>query len=462
VRLLNSVRIPGRTAGVAIAAGLIAAQSATGQAVTVRGVAFDSLHGKPLANAFVSMSGDARTTSTDARGRFSFDGVAPGPYTFTMQHVSLDSLGFSGLSTRATVTDGRAEVRIAVPSFATLWRVTCGTDKVPKDSGFVYGTIRNATTGEPATNASVELTWLELGVDKSRRIRQRWWRGEARADDRGGYAVCGVPVDVGLRLRAGIDSTASGLIDLPAVGVRVQRRDLFIGPASDSSASHRGMVVGRVTGTGGAPVADARVIVDGVPEIRSGADGAFRVRDVPSGTRQVEILAIGMMPSIAIVDVIPNDSTRVTAELRKVTTLDVVRVTAPMVRRRMIEDFDERRRRGAGYMFDSTVIANRGTLSSLFFELPSARVERTGKFNDFFISLPAMVGRCIANLWIDGSQQRGFADDPASIFDQLNALRPGDLAAVEVYPRSMSVPTQFTGRNPDCGAVLVWTKWAFR
>jgi hypothetical protein len=439
------------------------APPAAAQGVTVRGAAFDSIRGAPLQSAFVSITGNSMTATTDARGRFEFDGIMPGTYTFTLQHAGLDSIGFTGLARRATITDGRAEVKIAVPSFATLWRVTCGTNRVPKDSGFVYGTVRDAASQMPTLGADVEVSWMELGASKAKGITQRLWRGQTRSDERGGYAVCGIPIDVSLRVRAERDSSASGLVDLPAKGARVQRRDLLLGLISDTDSTQRGIINGRLTIPGGAPLGNARVIVDGAPEVRSTPEGRFRAAGVPWGTRQVEVLAIGYMPVVTAVDVTPSDTVWLTAELQKVTTLDVVRVTARPATRRLIEDFDARRRTGSGFIKDSTYFTARGTLTSAFYEIPSVAVQRNGAFS-FFVLLPGPFGgRCVANLWIDGREARGVIGDPSSAYEQLDALRPNDIAAIEVYPRLSNTPSQFLSIGPEreCGSVVVWTKWAF-
>jgi hypothetical protein len=54
-----------------------------------------------------------------------------------------------------------------------------------------------------------------------------------------------------------------------------------------------------VTDSVGKAIANARVVTDGVPEVRGDSAGRFLVRSVPSGTRQVEVLALGMSPALA-------------------------------------------------------------------------------------------------------------------------------------------------------------------
>ena len=419
----------------------------------VRGVVYDSLRAAPLGGAIVSLAGDSRIVRADDRGRFVFDSVPPGVHTFAAQHASLDSVGFSGISARVTVTDGQAPVVIAGPSFPTLWRSACGSVRPPKDSGFVYGTVRNAATNAVVPNADVQVTWIDITVDRAKRISQNRWAGESTADASGSYTICGVPLDVGLRIRATADSLGSGAISLIGAGARVQRRDLAIGPVEfdPSAAAPRGTISGIVTDTAGKPIADARIVADGAAERRSGADGRFLVRDVPVGSRQVEILAIGMSPVLAVADVSPTDTSVIIASMRKITTLDVVRVTASAATRRLVRDLDERRKLGGGYYRDSTAIANHGSLFSVFFEFPSVKVERTRIGSDFAVILPGTSNRqCLANVVIDGRN---------SDFMELNFLRPADVAVLEVYPRRMGLPMQFM-RGNDCGAVVVWTKWA--
>src|SRR5205823_2275055 len=75
--------------------------------VTVAGIAYDSLHARPLGNAFVIVEGTTRSAISDSSGHFLIDSVTPGPYRIIMQHDALDALGISSAGARVLVSDGR-------------------------------------------------------------------------------------------------------------------------------------------------------------------------------------------------------------------------------------------------------------------------------------------------------------------------------------------------------------------
>jgi len=414
--------------------------------VTVHGVAYDSLHHAPLSGAFIAIVGSGRTAVSDERGLFVFDSVAPGTYTFAMQHDVLDSIGLSGASARAIITTGRDTVTIAVPSFGALWHAACHTPTPPRDSALVFGTVRGIGGQRAAAGAAVSASWFDVGYDRAKGITQQLWRLEVSSDSTGGYSLCGVPTTTGVRLRAATDSAATGLIDLPPLGgARIQRWNLVLGPKSDSTT--RGAIAGLVTGNAGTALRDARVATEGVPEARTGLDGRFLLRGVPVGTQQIEVRAIGLAPVVATVDVVAGATAEVNVQLTKLTVLDSVRVTASTVRRRLVTEFEERRKSGWGVYRDSTTIAKHGTLMAVFAEMPSVTV-RTRRGGGPIISLPSSTGAgCVATLWIDRIRSNQ-AD--------LAAYRPQDIAAVEVYTRFMTTPPEFQGRG--CGSVVVWTK----
>ncbi len=418
--------------------------------VSVRGIAFDSLRSVALEGAFVRMTGAGavRTTTSDSRGEFAFDSVPPGTYTFSMLHAALDSLGFSGISVRAAIRDGSsAAVRLSIPSFATLWHAACGGGPVPRDTGFVFGTVRDAERQTPLAGATVVVRWIALGVDSAAgkrappTVNEQAWGGEVRSDSTGGYTLCGVPSDATLRVLARKDSSSSGLLELfprEDKRPRVERRDLLLGPAVDSATTKRGVVAGLVRDANGDGVAEARVVIAGADEVRSGADGRFVISNVPIGTREVDVLSIGAQPAAVAADVTMRDTAFVSLELRKIVELPAVVVTAKTARQRMLAEFEERKALGLGHFMDSTHIA-------VYHNLQNA--------------VKMMVdGAC--PLWVDGFKFATSRD----IANELYLRDPGSIAMIETHRGSdPSLPYRYrpTG-NERCGPggaiVLVWTK----
>jgi len=421
--------------------------------VPVQGTAYNGLRGEPLRNAVITLVGSDQNTHTDAKGHFRFDSVTPGAHTFAMQHATLDSLGFTGLSTRTVITNGRDEVKLSVPTFATLWHAACGASQPPNDSGFVYGTVRDADGGRPIANATVDVTWTEVMLRSKRRAVQRKWHTAARSDSSGSYAVCGVASTEWLQVRASADSNASDWIDLSPSGLRVQRRDLLIAPTV-AGTPVRGTITGIVRDAAGELFSDARVIMDGVPEVRTRVDGSFSIPNAPVGTRQLEVTSFGIAPVVTVLEVHARDTTVANVMLGMPIVLDGIKVVGARVGNVLAGEFTMRRKSGVGYAMDSTQIANFRTVFAAIQTAPST----TAKFdrNVLSISMPgARGGSCAPTVRIDGI--------PAE-FGHLVDLQPSEVAGMEVYARPLMVPAQFYGGGsaPTCGMILVWTKYGFR
>ena len=202
--------------------------STVGQiAVTVHGIAYDSLHAAPLAGAFIGIGGSDRTTTTDEHGEFSFYSLPPGSYILSMQHDVLDTIGLSGIMARTTITDGRETVRIAVPSLATFWRAACRAPLPAGSSGMIYGTVRGVDGHGVATGAHVRATWTDTATGKASDGPGQPSPLEVVADSTGSYAICGVPTTVNIHLEARSDATTAVQRDVaPLHDLRFARGDL--------------------------------------------------------------------------------------------------------------------------------------------------------------------------------------------------------------------------------------------
>ncbi|HWJ16304.1 MAG TPA: carboxypeptidase regulatory-like domain-containing protein [Gemmatimonadaceae bacterium] len=418
----------------------------------VRGVVFDSLRGKPLGNASVSIAGGRFAMNTDPSGRFEFDSVPPGTFVITARHALLDSIGLPGLSTKAVVTEdgGEGDINLSVPSFASMWRVACGDRRPPRDSGIVYGTIRDAESSRPIANASVEVSWSDF-VLQQQKVRERRWRIDTKSNSAGGYAICGVPVDIATELHTRAESAESGVLDLPVGATRVQRRDLLIA-TNDTNA--RGRLRGTVIDHLGTTVTDAVIRVDSSSEGRTDSTGAFELTRVPAGTREVKVLAIGAEPMTIVADIMPRETTTLAVQLRPVYTLNTVTTTGTRGARVFASEFEVRRKSGFGYMQDSTTIARYPQFVNALRSFPSLNVQQ--RPTTLMITVPnGKGGDCQPDVLIDGAR---------GTFNHLLDLMPNEIGGVEVYTHAAHIPSRFVpaGIQPQCGMILVWTKYGFR
>jgi len=437
--------------------------SAMAQGVRVNGVAYDSLHAVPLRGAFISLAGTSLTATTDSLGRFQIDGVAPGNYRFGLQHDALDSLGMTGVSSIARVSDGLDTVRVALPSFGTLWRAACQTTTVPADSGLLFGTLKVPAGAKPAAGASVAAVWMDVNYDQKTGLNQKRWRLDVLSDSLGNYTLCGIPTTTGVRMWAATDSAMSGLIALPPLDrQRVMRRDLLVASGGVSDPTRRGVIVGLVKDDKGLPLRDALIVTDGLPDVRSRADGRFIVRDVPAGTQQIEVRAIGLAPVFETLDVRARDTTRVEVAMMKITTLDSIRIRGNRVRMQFIADYEARKKQGFGKFLDSSSMGAKGTMLAVFGELPSVTINTPSGKAPQILFPTTNGGKCLATLYIDRIK---------SDFEDMAMYRPEDFATIEVYAHAFDVPADMAGvlqgasegpGNMRCGIIVAWTKRAWK
>ncbi|HVZ50241.1 MAG TPA: carboxypeptidase regulatory-like domain-containing protein [Gemmatimonadaceae bacterium] len=435
---------------VACLAAVPAAGAAQQAGVAVHGIAYDSLRGGPLDGAIVSITGIGRTTVADRRGRFQIDSVPPGTYTFVMNHDAVDSLGLPAVSSRLMVTDGRAEIRLAIPSFGAFWSAGCARP-APRDSILVYGAVRRAGDLAPVAGAKVELAWIDLGVKGRRQVTQQVQTLSVTTDANGSYGFCGVPKGAGLRVRASTDRTASGVVDLPPNPDRVRWRALTVGPLVSLDSTQVGTIAGVVM-RGSTPFANARVVMDEVPEVRTDDQGRFTLYNVPGGTRQVQVLGVGMDAVTRTVDVVVNSRTDIVVNMERVTTLAAARVTGTAFIRHMAEGLAERRKSSFGVFLDSTDFVGQGTTRTAFESVAGLKVTPYGR-NYFLVLKEGALNDCAANVFIDGVRQMDQ--------EQLWSLNPGDIKAVEIYKRSSTVPPEYQVLRSTCGSVAVWTRRTF-
>ena len=445
--------------------------------VTVSGVVFDSLAGKPLADALVQVvargeNPRAWSATSDANGAFEIAGISHGLFLAGFLHPTLDSLGL-GVSPRTldVTTDAAIHLDLAVPSAPTIRKLLCGEARLADSTGLMLGFIRDADTGAPLGGARAVVIWSELVVDKGIHTNRREIPVRTNAD--GWYALCGVPTDGPITTRAELEKDASGYIEVTVPANGVLHRDFGIprGAAavavSDSGASDAAAagiplrhgsarLSGVVRNAQGQPLGGAQLMVWGSDITASTRDdGTFMLSDLPAGTQTLEARYVGYAPKRVAVDLASNATRTVTVTLdERADVLDQVTVYGKATRRRGdIHGFLQRRQSGVGRFYTRADIDKMHPFefTDIMRRVPGIKLVPTSYFDYTILSSRSAGmsnGGCQPSIYIDGAR---LIDDTA-----LNGLlRPDAIAGMEVYSGPSETPPQYS--YGDCGSILIWT-----
>ncbi len=452
------------------------AQSANAQA-TVSGVVHDSIAAIPLGGASIQVVGASDevlgqrfTATADSTGYFSIRNVPPGRYLAGFQHPRLDSLGLEIEERAITVTGGNVRLDLGTPSSRTYIALVC--PDAPSGS-LLVGHVREVGTQAPLVDASVVAVWSELdttNVFTAQRNRER----SIQTSPSGWFALCGLPGEGAVLARAAAGSDSSGFVRFAIPAASVHVTTFHVGGAvrvtstGDSSGggpqvAWRGnaRLSGIVRDERGQAMANARVSVWGtLGETTTDSRGRFTLGNLPGGTQTVEVRAIGFQLIEQAIMLSANDPATLDVRLReRVTELAGVNVRASAERARL-KPFYERMRdseRGInhGYFITQEEIERRrpAFLTQLLENIPTVRVLR-GKhpLDDMLLS----TNRCRMTVYLDNIRivkTLGGTDESVN-----RLVPPGHVAAIEVYPRSVTAPPQYQPLNGTCGIVLIWTK----
>lgn len=417
--------------------------------VSVQGLAYDSLHMRPLVGALIGVTGLRRSAISDASGRFALDSIPVGKNEFVLQHEALDSLLISGIRTAVDVTARPDLIRLGVPSLVFIWHRAC-QGNAPSDSGLMFGVVRDARSNAPMSGAAVSVSWADVRFDRRSGATAARVGGTVVSGADGAFAVCGVPNGVLVEVRARRSGSSTDAIDLWHLAPGLTRRDLLLAAEADSAVTS--VAAGSVRDAADQPVANAHVTFANGTNTTTSGDGTFALQGVPLGTRSLSVRAIGWEPSTAVVDVAPRDTARVAVVLRSITLLDTVRVSASVVAQRFLTALEGRRALGIAKFMDSTVIGRYGSaLGAVTSQTSAARLTARGRLEFGGRNPP-----CRPGLWID--QRSVHRDD---VMNELRLLSLGTVATIEVYVRATLIPPEFwppTEIGGPCAIIVVWTK----
>lgn len=443
----------------------------------ISGFVKDSLTGKALGGATIQMVPAAaphlagRMAKSDSLGRFRLDSVPPGQYLFGFTHPRLDSLGMDAITRTLDVVAAVRVMRadLAIPGGRTLVESICGPRS--DSTGAIIGRVLNADDETPIVSGTVAVRYAQMRLDAGG-VRRVPVQVTATMNEDGKFVACGIPTDapVVVQARAGGTDAAtrlgtSGEVELAfAPKVPLIHKDLFVAlrtataagaaPTRASSALPRtgtAKLSGRVVAGDGTPINGARVTIEATDvSVLTDSTGTFRASGLPSGTRGVDVTAIGFTPTHASADLRPTRDATVSINLgARISTLSTVKVTGAPADR---SGFLARRTQGMGHFLDAAALEQRGlqSVASVLTTMPSLHGNGYSR-NDPTRPNVSGRGNCVPTVYLDGMELR---DGAGSLDDFVSVRR---LGGIEVYSGPSEAPPQFRS-NSSCAVILVWSK----
>jgi len=447
--------------------------------LVLAGTVVDSVSRDAIAGAHIALSGTSLEGTTDARGRFSIAGVLPGEYGVEVRTPSLDSVSAIHQTTLMFV-DATTPVQIRVPTAEQIASLVCGNARL-NAPGIVIGIVDTRGDSVPSRAITIEAEWVEIGlrseggaigVERPRRHLA------ARADARGAFKLCGVPVSTQLAIRATADNAVSDpvTVQIPPSG-RFARASVRMNRSDPGAATLTGQVL---TDSTLQPIAGAQVALSGVARGAVTDDrGAFRISGVSAGEYTLTVRRVGYGPLDARVSLTPNQSTNRQIFLSRIVMLDSIVVTETLTDR-ALREFEDNRRIGLGHFFtreDLEKYSGR-PMDQLFAQMPGIDLVR-GKGSHSWIAssrphiesnpydkiLPDLDAAdsakgakraCYAHVYLDNVQiYRGTNGEP--LFD-LNSIAPDQIEAIEYYASRAQTPSKYVRLDSVCGVLVIHTR----
>jgi hypothetical protein len=462
-----------------LAAAVVASMAPTlTVAQSIRGTVIDSVSGKPVASARVAVYNTAFQTVADSLGRFAFSDVPAGDRALTIHTASLDSLSAS--YTVPVTVSGATTIAVRVPSALQIAGTACGDGY--GSGGIVLGRLKlDDSTGSLAGTVSAE--WkTAAGADAPKWV-------SATADARGRFALCGVPLDTALSLRALTDG-ASG----QATGFRVSsaarfgRIELVLRRERTTTATFAGVV----TDSTNKPIINAEVML---PDLGKGTgtneQGVFVLRDIPAGSQRVVVRHVGYGAVETQLMFASGQTLQRHIMMVRSTTLDSVVVTEKSTDH-ALDDFEVNRKLGLGHFLTRAELAPQEGRSTgaVLTSIPGIKVYVMGPYAwvgssrhnatslhgggvgklglDKADSLKqAPLWECYALVYLDRNliwrgqkytyrTPQGVVTQWEPLFD-INTIPVSSIEAIEFYATGAETPMKYASLNSECGVLVIHT-----
>jgi hypothetical protein len=234
--------------------------------------------------------------------------------------------------------------------------------------------------------------------------------------------------------------------------------------AHPSRAQTPAVIDGLVADSALRPLDGATVAVFGTNvHVETGSSGRFRIQQVPAGQYLLIVRKVGYRPISGFIALAANDTLRLSYTMeRALATLDTVVVTGQYLSLKMAEFELRRRQHVDGAFLGPDDIEKRGSvftteLLRTFLGVSVVALSSGGGMTQY-VALNARIpvggfggGGCVMPVFVDGIRQ----PTPVNL-DQLPS--PRELAGVEVYLGSASLPQQYALGSGFCGGILLWRR----
>ena len=324
--------------------------------------------------------------------------------------------------------------------------------------GMLTGDVRRLD-GSPAIGAQVSVFWSDVSLaGGTPRVVQQTMRLTTTVGANGVYRACNIPLATNLLVVASASDSSRGaavhsLID----NGNVRFLDIVLGDGSTRALS------GHVAAANRHALGGARVSLMGsAGTVVTDTNGHFVVRDAPTGSRMLEVVALGYAPAREQVNVGgANESVEITM-LREAVLLDSVKTvaTAKTPDIPLHRSFENRRQNGIGYFVSAAQIADMHVISTdeILRRVPSVRIIVKHTQSGDSVMVASTRGRvsletggaekpvCTLDIFIDGRR---------SDVSDIQMIQPSLIHGIEVHSVA-TMPPEY--HSSQCGAVLVWTK----
>jgi hypothetical protein len=457
-------------------------------AQAIRGTVVDSASGKGVAGARVAIGGTTLQAVADSLGRFTISNAPSGDQVLAIHTPSLDSLN-AGYSAPVTVTAGTTSVAVRVPSALLIAGSACGA-RGYGSGGILLGRLRVDGDSTASLAGTVSAEWgPRASASTAQRTDDSRW-SSAMADARGRFALCGVPLDSALTLKA-VTERASGESSarVPA-SARFARTEIVLRKEIATTATFAGLV----TDSASKPISGVQITL---PDLGKGTatdeQGAFVLRDIPVGAQRVVARHVGYGPVESQLTFAGGQTIQRHITLTRSTTLDSVVVTE-RASDRVLNDFEVNRKLGLGHFLTRAELAKveSQTLGTVLTSVPGARVSTVGSYawigsgRHIALSLPgknangtdtgldpgditknAPLWDCYALVYMDDHvvwRGQKYRQPPGQsppyrwepLFD-LNTIPVTSIEAIEFYASAAQTPMKYAALDSQCGVLVIHT-----